>query len=83
MKEQEKITTKELKEMKYTITLREFNVPVTKILTTLEKRVGEKQSDMKNSITEIFKNTLLGINSRLEEGEKWFSELENRVNGKQ
>ena len=33
---------------------------------------------MKNSITEI-KNILDGRNSRLEEAEKWFSTLENRV----
>ena len=33
---------------------------------------------MKNAITEM-KNTLEGINSRLNDSEKWISELEDRV----
>ena len=33
---------------------------------------------MKNSITKM-KNTLEGINSRLEKAEKWIRELEDRV----
>ena len=33
---------------------------------------------MKNSITEI-KNTLEGVNSRLEEAKEWISNLEDRV----
>jgi len=33
---------------------------------------------MKHSITEI-KNTLEGINSRLQEAEKWISDLEDRL----
>ena len=62
---------------------REFKVMDIKILTGLEKRVEDlnktlnkeikntekNQLEMKNSITEI-KNTLDGINSRLEEAEK-------------
>ena len=70
----------------------EFKIIVSKILTGLEKRLEDlsevfheeignikrNQSDMKNSITEI-KNTLGGINGRLEEEEERVSILEDRI----
>ena len=70
---------------------REFKLMVINILTRLERRVGDlsetlnkeikkikKESEMKNSVTEI-KNTLDGINSRLEEAVELISNLEDRV----
>ena len=70
------------------MTEREFKVMVIKILTELEKRVRtisetlneeiKKQSEMKSTISEI-KNTLDGINGRLEEAKELIRDLEDRV----
>ena len=91
MKEQEKITARELNETEISnMPDREFKVMVIKITTVFEKGMENltetlnkeieniNQSEMKNSITEI-KNTLHGRNSRLEEAEEWISDLEDRV----
>ena len=47
---------------------------------TLNKKTEniKNQSQIKNSITDI-KNTLVGIDSRVEEAEEWISNLEDRV----
>ena len=45
----------------------------------LKKGIKKNLSDMKNTINEILKNTLDGKNSRLEEAEKWFGDLEGRI----
>ena len=42
------------------------------------ENVKNNQIEMNNMITEI-KNTLEGINSRLDDTEEWISELEDRV----
>ena len=64
---------------------------IIKILTGLEKSerpvwslnkekesIKKNQLEMKNSINEI-KNDQDGVNSRLEEAEKWITDLEDRV----
>lgn len=91
-KEQDKTIGKELSEMGIrSMSNKEFKVMVTKILTGLEKRVEnisemsterenskKNQSKMKNSIITI-KNTLEGINNRLEDPEEWINNLEDTV----
>ena len=42
------------------------------------RKYKEQQIEMKTKITEM-KNTLEGINSRLNDSEEWISELEDRV----
>ena len=80
MKEQGKITERELKERKICKTPMVIN-----LLIELEKRVEDlsenlnwetenKEPETKNSITEM-KKTLDGINNRLEEAEEWISDL--------
>ena len=90
MKEQDKITVRELNEMALSnMPDREFKVMVIKILTGLEKRVEDisetlnneikkNQSEMKNTINEI-KNTLDGINNRVDEAEESISDLKGKV----
>lgn len=69
---------------------KEFNVIVIKMPTELGKRVDEfnknfktdrkyffKKSEQKNNIIEM-KNTVERINSRLEDGEEWIRNLEDR-----
>ena len=47
-----------------------------------KRQKTKSESEMKNSIVTEIKNTLEGINSKLEEAEKWISKLEDNI-GKQ
>lgn len=90
MKEQEKTSHTKLNAMEISsMPDKEFNVMIIKIFTKLERR-GEDRSEnfdkgiqyinrpgVEEYITEM-KNTLDGINSRLMEGEEWFSNLEDK-----
>lgn len=81
MREQDKITERDLSEMEINnLPDGEFKVMFIKILNGLERRVEnisdtlttemkKNQPDIKNIIIE-FKNTLDGTNSRLEESEE-------------
>ena len=42
------------------------------------EELKSKHTETSNTITEI-KNTLEGMNSRISEGEKWISELEDKM----
>ena len=49
----------------------------SQVLTELEN-INKNQAEMKNTITDM-KNTLKGINIRLNDTEEWIRELEDRV----
>ena len=90
MKEQDKITARDLSKMEVSnIPDREFKLMIIKILTglekgvqdiseTLDKEMKKNQSEMKNRINEM-ESTLDGIYTRLQEAEKRISDLQNRV----
>ena len=93
MKEQDKTSEKELKEVEISNLLdKEFKLMIIKILNKFRVRMDEHsenfdkeleninkdQTELRNIRTEI-KNTLEGINSRLDDTEEQISELEDRV----
>lgn len=90
MKEQEKITARDLSEREISSTPdTEFKAMIMKILIGLKERVGNISktldkviknniSDMKNSVNEI-KSTIDGINSWLQEVEEQISDPEDRI----
>ena len=76
MKEHDKITARDLNKTEInSMPDREFKVIIIKILIGLEKRVEDiSKTQMKNLINEI-KNTIDGMNSRIQEEEKCISDL--------
>ena len=47
-------------------------------MNLVEVRKYKKESELKNAVTKI-KNTLEGINSRLDDREEWISDMEGRI----
>ena len=55
-----------------------FNIDLEELKNKHLEELKNKQAEMNNTVTEM-KNTLEGINSRINEAEEWISDQEDRM----